>query len=58
MDNELIEAQKEAEENLKNIVSKDSLRYSFMLHEEMKKVLKSKGIDWEYDEKIIKESID
>ena len=29
-----------------------------MLHEEMKKILKEKGIDWEYKEEIFDESID
>ena len=58
MENEVLEAQKEAETNLKNLVSKNSLRYSFMLHEEMKKILKNKGIDWEYNEGVTTKSVD
>lgn len=58
MDEEIKKAQAEAEKRLENIVSKNTLRYNFMLHEEMKKVLKEKGIDWEYKEEIINKSID
>ena len=58
MDEKVVEAQKEAERRLENIVSKDTLRYSYMLHEEMKKILKEQGIDWEYKEDFFSKSID
>ncbi len=48
MDEKIKEAQIEAEKRLEKKVSKKRLRYSYCLHQEMKKILKEQGIDWEY----------
>ena len=48
MDEKIKEAQIEAEKRLENIISKDRLRYNYWGYQEMKKILKEQGIDWEY----------
>lgn len=40
-------AEEEAKENLIGIIEPDKLGYNYYLYEEMKKILKEQGIDWE-----------
>ncbi len=48
MDEKIREAQIEAEKRLENLISKDELRYNFYLTQEMKKILKEQGIEWDF----------